>query len=73
MAEINSPEHYDMERANVVETYVIYDNMGAEWVPAISIEVGHDEDLSYKEFVDLKIALEHTVELFDKMLDQYGA
>lgn len=71
MPEINSSDHYDLDRANKIETYVIYDGDTSDWVPAISIEVGHDDDLTYEEFMDMKEALEHTVTLFDRLLDQY--
>jgi hypothetical protein len=71
--EINSADKYNLEGANKVEVYVIYDSTSSEWVPAVSVEVNHDEDLHYQEFKDLRDAVANTVELFDKMLDQYEA
>ena len=73
MPEVNSADKYNLEDANSVEIFVIYDHMGSKWVPAVSVEINNGEDLHYQEFSDLRDALAHTVELFDRMLDQYEA
>lgn len=73
MPEVNSADKYNLEDANSVEIFVVYDHIGSKWVPAVSVEINHDEELHYKEFSDLRDACVHTVELFDKMLDQYEA